>query len=165
MLRPLNAVRRAEHVLHHGPLGLVEVRMPIANGDGLSTRRNGSIWIWSAIMVLPAPVSPMICMCFGPLRYANHRLHSVSLMPMRSPPTRLLNSLGVVISGPFSGAEEGDGQGHPAQALRSATTTDVYMQEIPESKTVDARSAELRLLPIGKRSRAGRAFCYQMLPN
>ena len=32
---------------------------------------------------------------------------------------------------------------------RSATTTDVYMQEIPESvqKTVDAISAELRLLP------------------
>jgi integrase len=32
---------------------------------------------------------------------------------------------------------------------RTATTTDVYMQEIPESvqKTVDAISAELRLLP------------------
>ena len=32
---------------------------------------------------------------------------------------------------------------------RAATTTDVYMQEIPESvqKTVDAISAELRLLP------------------
>ena len=32
---------------------------------------------------------------------------------------------------------------------RIATTTDVYMQEIPESvqKTVDAISAELRLLP------------------
>jgi hypothetical protein len=32
---------------------------------------------------------------------------------------------------------------------RTATTTDVYMQEIPESvqRTVDAISAELRLLP------------------
>jgi hypothetical protein len=32
---------------------------------------------------------------------------------------------------------------------RTATTTDVYMQEIPESvqKTIDAISAELRLLP------------------
>ena len=39
---------------------------------------------------------------------------------------------------------------------RIATTTDVYMQEIPESveKTVDAISAELRLLPIFGRGRA-----------
>jgi len=50
---------------------------------------------------------------------------------------------------------------------RIATTTDVYMQEIPESvqKTVDPISAELRLLPNLEGSRAGRAFCYQMLPN
>jgi hypothetical protein len=39
-----------------------------------------------------------------------------------------------------------------------ATTTGVYLQEIPESvqKTVEAISAELRLLPNLK------AFCYQM---
>jgi len=48
--------------------------------------------------------------------------------------------------------KKGDSEGHSrcAQALpRIATTTDVYMQEIPESvqKTVDAISAELRLLP------------------
>jgi hypothetical protein len=50
---------------------------------------------------------------------------------------------------------------------RIATTTDVYMQEIPESvqRTVDAISAELRLLLTWKRSRAGRTFCYQMLPS
>jgi len=50
---------------------------------------------------------------------------------------------------------------------RIATTTDVYMQEIPESvqKTVDPISAELRLLPNLEGSHAGRAFCYQMLPN
>jgi integrase len=50
---------------------------------------------------------------------------------------------------------------------RTATTTDVYMQEIPESvqATVDAVNAELRLLPNLERGHAwGQRFatkCYQ----
>src|SRR5208337_2795341 len=36
----LNAVRRAEHVLHHGLLCSVEVRVLVGSGDGLRTRQN-----------------------------------------------------------------------------------------------------------------------------
>jgi len=47
---------------------------------------------------------------------------------------------------------------------RTATTTDVYMQEIPESvqKTVDAISAELRLLPNLEEVTGGTSV---LLPN
>ena len=45
--------------------------------------------------------------------------------------------------------KKGEGHSKRAQHSRIATTTDGYIQEIPESvqKTVDAISAELRLLP------------------
>jgi integrase len=50
---------------------------------------------------------------------------------------------------------------------RTATTTDVYMQQIPEAcrrpSTPSAPSCDSFL--IWKRSRAGRGVCYQMLPN
>jgi hypothetical protein len=47
---------------------------------------------------------------------------------------------------------------------RIATTTDVYMQEIPESvqRTVDAISAELRLLPNLEEVTCGASV---LLPN
>src|SRR6266496_1821828 len=63
--------------------------------------------------------------------------------PVPVPITRLRNFQGV-----RSSAESGVWPNHRGISWR-ATTTDVYMQEIPESvqKTVDAISAELRLLP------------------
>jgi integrase len=50
---------------------------------------------------------------------------------------------------------------------RTATTTDVYMQEIPESvqKTVDAIRGNCDCFLAWKWSRSGRAICYQMLPT
>ncbi len=51
---------------------------------------------------------------------------------------------------------------------RAATTTDVYMQEIPESvqATVDAITPSFdSFLDLEEVTRKGRAFCYQMLPN
>ena len=56
------------------------------------------------IAVLPAPVSPMICMCCASARSGMRIISLIPsvLMPMPSPPTVLLNSLGVIISGPFS---------------------------------------------------------------
>ncbi len=51
--------------------------------------------------------------------------------------------------------------------LRMATTTDVYMQEISESvqRTVNAISAELRLLPNLEEVTRDTSVLLQVLPN
>ena len=39
-LDSLDTIRRAEHILDHGPLCPVEMRVLVGNGDGLRTRKN-----------------------------------------------------------------------------------------------------------------------------
>jgi len=53
------------------------------------------------IVVLPAPVSPMICMCCASARSGMRIIAFISsvLIPIPSPRTLLLNSFGVIISG------------------------------------------------------------------